>query len=185
MKQFIVVEGPDNAGKSSLIKLLVAEGVQELKFPKRTSDGLFKIESVNDFAIFETMLDNLADGMYVIDRFLISNMVYEGIRCGKSAQRYIDKFNELNEKYNFTWVVLTRNKLGVDFDDDNISLSKDGFNMVIDSYSTYCKLLQIKEVQYLKHNLMNEVVHCNTFLLHELSHKLTEPLLWMTNKSSE
>ena len=185
MKRFIVVEGPDNAGKSTLIKLLVNEGITELKFPKRTCDGLFKIESANDFAIFETLLDELATGTYVIDRFLISNMVYEGIRGGANSQRYIDKFHELNTKYNFTWVMLTRNKIGIDFDDDNISLSKTAFNSIIDSYSNYCKVLGLRETQYLKHNLMNEVIHCSDFLLHDIKDRLTEPLIWMMNESNE
>lgn len=184
MKQIIVIEGPDNAGKSSLIKLLKNEGCKEIKFPKQTKTGLFKIESENDFAIFESMLEHLADGLYVIDRFLISNMVYEGLR-GVDTSRYVNKLKELSERNVIDFIVLKRNKIGVDFSDDNISLSKDGFNQVIDSYSNYCKLLGIREYQYLKHDINNEVVHVNEFLLHELVHKLTEPLLWMTKESKE
>lgn len=166
MANLILVEGPDNSGKTTIINELIKRGGILLDFPKRTSEGLFKCESRNEIAIFTTMLNHLKTEWYILDRSYISNMVYEGIR-GNKIDHYIDDFNQLCKNHEVFVVPLIRNYIDEDFKDDNIILDKKQFNDVIDSYVSVYSLLNLVPIKYLSHDHSNKVISSeklNTFV---------------------
>lgn len=156
MAKLIIVEGPDNSGKSTLISHLKSLGVKELSFPKKTSEGLFKIESRNEVAIFETLLCQL-EGTYLVDRGYLSNVIYEGLR-GKPTDQYIEDILRLTSKAQLKFIPLTRNNLDQDFEDDLIKLDKAKFNEVIQRYENLYQVLWLTPYKILEHDGLNNVV---------------------------
>ena len=135
MAKLIIVEGPDNSGKSTFISdmLLRYPELKELKFPKRNRDDeLFKIETANELDIFDTMFKHL-DGVYIVDRMLFSNVVYNKIRGEYNTQDYANIYDFL-AKHQVLVCPFYRSAINIDFEDDNIKLSAYDFNHVILEY---------------------------------------------------
>lgn len=135
MAKLIIVEGPDNSGKSTFISdmLLRYPELKELKFPKRNRDAeLFKIETANELDIFDTMFKHL-DGVYIVDRMLFSNAVYNKIR-GESTVRDYANIYDFMTKHEVLVCPFYRSAITVDFEDDNIKLSACDFNSVLLEY---------------------------------------------------
>lgn len=157
MKQtIIVVDGPDNTGKTSLLQKLVTIGCARLiEFPK-TLDGQtpFKIESDQEIAIFETMLQYLdTDETYILDRSYLSNYVYESIRSGKPKTKYLNDFKRLSKQHNILLIPLLTNVRLEDYSDDLITLSKNQYNATIDLYKKAYEYLDETIHQNLKGGL--------------------------------
>lgn len=154
MARLIVVEGPDNSGKSTFIQHLLNNfpGTELIQFPKRNTDkSRFNIITRNDLAIFETMLDYLPqDKVFVLDRSYISNAVYERLRGDSKWPMYTSDMIDLIDHHDVLVVPLTRNYLDVPFQDDLISLSAEGFNKVIDLYNDEYEGLGLKPIEILK-----------------------------------
>lgn len=165
MARLILIDGPDNAGKTSLINriLMSTSAAKLLDFPKRTASGRFTIESRNEVAIFETMLKHLGNTTYILDRGYISNIVYGELRAmSRKEKNALSTYREdllrlLNEHEVYT-VGLTRSHIECDFTDDLISLSDGGFNKVVDLFEEEYNRFGIKSVKILKHTSLNEVV---------------------------
>lgn len=171
--KLIVVDGPDNAGKTTLIDELTAcVGFEKLNFPKRTEQGRFTIASRNEVAIFETMLEHLDPSkIYVIDRGYISNLVYYKFRkefgidlmdCEKTENfdedDYVNDIQRLKENHDVLYLTLTRDKLNADFEDDLISLTKDEFNRIIELFEQETAYAGGVKHKILTHNAQNEVI---------------------------
>ncbi|ANM46484.1 thymidylate kinase [Morganella phage vB_MmoM_MP1] len=165
----LLVEGPDNAGKTSLIERICYEDSRFVKinFPKRTEDGRFTIESRNEVACFETMLKYLdKNKVYVLDRGHLSNIVYGNWRAKTDAdleviETYRDDFRRLCREHCVRVFGLTRNKIEVDFEDDLITLPKDDFNGIISSFDTEYNRFNIESIQILNHDENNKLVSVN------------------------
>lgn len=160
MANLILVEGPDNTGKTTYIDHLVKHhGCVKIDFPKKVSNGLrFTIESPSEVACFETMLDHLPkDKCFVLDRGYISNIVYESFR-GKSPRAYYEDFNRLQMNHNVLVVPFTRNPVDSDFKDDLINLRSSEFNKIIGMFAeTYAKL-GYEQIKNILHTPENEVI---------------------------
>ena len=168
MANVILVEGPDNAGKTSFINRILKDNtwcISQLEFPKRPDSGRFTIETRNEVAIFETMLDYLPnDHAYILDRGYISNIVYGSLRAmdpqqKASIQVYRDDLERLSKNHSVYCIGTTRNKIECDFEDDLISLSNGGFNKVIDMFEAEYQRFGIKSVKLLEHDPFNKVLH--------------------------
>lgn len=156
--KIILVEGPDNSGKTTLInKLLEDKKYKLINFPKKIFGERFVIESPNDKAIFETLLAHLDPKFtYILDRGYLSNIIYSGYirNTLPSVSRAMFEYEDFLVNFNVKEVVLIRNKLDVDFEDDLISLDQVTFNRIINLYS------------YLSNNTFKVLNHdgCNNVL---------------------
>ncbi len=164
MAKIILVEGPDNAGKTTFIQGLESLGMKLIRFPKKTSEGRFTCLTRNEVAIFETMLNYLDDNyVYILDRGCLSNIVYESVLRGKRTGIYMDDFKRLADNNKVLVVGLTRNKLEDDFADDLIAISEDQFNKVVDEFEKLYKALWITPYKILEHDVYNGVVEAKPF----------------------
>lgn len=164
MARIILVDGPDNAGKTTMIGNICDIGHQyvKLSFPKRTSEGRFDIKSRNEVACFETMLDYLdPKKVYVLDRGYISNWVYGHYRCEDTTSTYKEDFKRLCRNHNVLPIVLTRNEITSGFEDDLISLSQADFNLIIELFEEFADENDIKMVQVLNHYGNNNIKSIN------------------------
>lgn len=168
MARLILVEGPDNAGKTTLInRIRNIVNVELLEFPKSTAFGRFTIESRNEVAIFETMLEHLPDNkIFVLDRGYISNIVYGELRAMSPEQKsyidvYRDDFRRLIKNNDVYVIALTRNEITCEFEDDLISLSNGGFNKVIKLFEQEYSRFNIHCDKILEHDDTNNVVSAN------------------------
>lgn len=158
MAKLIIVEGPDNSGKSTIIQNLLIDNpdYKLLDFPKRVDNKAFKLCTRNEVTIFETMLNYLDDKYtYICDRGYISNIVYGILRDEEFVSDYVSDFNRLINNHNVNVIGLTRNKIYCDFEDDNIKLSADEFNHVIDLYDFVYDMFNIEYNQILDHDEFN------------------------------
>lgn len=145
---FIVFEGMDNCGKSTLLNNVVdaySDLVKEIKFKKTLPSGaLLRINAEKDFEILFSMFELLdPQYTYLLDRFIPSNMVYDKVLRGEDtslSQRYWDEFNE---RFDVTTIILTRPHIKADFVDDRISLTRDQFNLALDEYKKFGKNFQL------------------------------------------
>ncbi|QPI13809.1 thymidylate kinase [Serratia phage 4S] len=165
MARLILVEGPDNAGKTTFInRIRNIVNVEQLNFPKKTASGRFTIESRNEVAIFETMLEFLpTDKLFVLDRGYISNIVYGELRAMTPEQKdqvqvYREDFSRLIKNHDVYVVALTRNEITGAFEDDLISLSDGGFNKVIKLFEEEYKRFNIPYGKMLEHDENNNVL---------------------------
>lgn len=154
--KIILVDGPDNAGKTSFIRDVceISDRYVKIEFPKSTTEGRFDIKSRNEVACFETMLKYLDPSkIYLLDRGYISNWVYGSLRNSGSMEldTYKDDFVRLCANYNVLPVILTRNEITEDFEDDLISLSSYGFNQVISLFEEFALDNDIELYQLLNH----------------------------------
>lgn len=162
MARIILVEGPDNAGKSTFINELLEHyqsKVQLLTFPKRNIDGeRFTIATRNEVAIFEEMLMRIDNSKtYILDRGYLSNIVYEQLR-GEDPARYMGDYERLLANHELFTVGLSRNYLEHGFEDDLIKLSADEFNKVIDLFDHYYEYYGIPMFHRLTHDPHNKVI---------------------------
>lgn len=170
MADIILVEGPDNSGKTTLIEDICTKYCDthiNLDFPKRTDSGRFTIETRNEVACFETMLKYIDPRyVYVLDRGYLSNIVYGELRAmTKDEKDKIDVYREdlarLCTEHNVTIIGLTRNPLEIEFEDDLISLSNGGFNKVISLFEKEYKRLGIEPTKILNHDSKNKIISIN------------------------
>lgn len=170
MANIILVEGPDNSGKTTLIEDICTKHLDShihLDFPKRTDSGRFTIETRNEVACFETMLKYIDPRyVYVLDRGYLSNIVYGELRAmNKTEKEQVDIYRQDLERlmlnHNVTIIGLTRNQLEVEFEDDLISLSNGGFNKVISLFEKEYQRLGVEPVQILNHDGKNNIISVN------------------------
>lgn len=164
MAKLILVEGPDNSGKTTLIQELIALGAVLLEFPKKTSEGRFTCVSRNEVAIFETMLQYFhSDQTFILDRGYLSNIVYESVLRSQRTDVFMDDFQRLVENNKVLVVGLTRNKLNDTFADDLISISEDQFNKIVDTFESLYKALWITPYKILEHDVFNNVIESKPY----------------------
>lgn len=167
MAKIIYVDGPDNAGKTSLIRYIceISDRYELIDFPKRTDDGRFDIKSRNEVSCFETMLEYLdPKKIYLLDRGYISNWVYGMLRQenDRELDRYEVDFNRLTDNHKLYSIILTRNEMTSDFEDDLISLSPEGFNHVISLFEEFGINNDVPIHQILNHDGNNKIRGVNT-----------------------
>lgn len=164
--KIILIDGPDNAGKTTMIENIMDIGPQyvKLEFPKRTVEGRFDIKSRNEVACFETMLGYLDKSkVYLLDRGYISNWVYGMYRgdSDKVLDEYQEDFKRLVAKFKFLPVILTRNEITTDFKDDLISLDPKGFNEIIELFEEFAFENDVDVIQVLNHYGDNRIRSIN------------------------
>lgn len=154
--KIILVDGGDNAGKTTFIRDVceISDRYVKIEFPKRTPDGRFDIKSRNEVMCFETMLKYLDPSkIYLLDRGYISNWVYGALRNGsdKELDMYEADFKRLCVEHKVLPIILTRNEMTSDFEDDLISLSAEGFNKVISLFEEFALNNDVEIYQLLNH----------------------------------
>lgn len=142
--KLIILDGPDECAKSTFIKDLTyfCGQAQEIKFKKTLPSGeLLRINTEKDFELLFSMFDLLdKKKTYVLDRFIVSNLVYDKVFRNASeeylalSKRY---YAEMKERFNVLEVFLTRDEITTDFEDDRLKMPKDTFNLVIKEYLNY------------------------------------------------
>lgn len=95
---FVVIEGPDGVGKSTLVAGLGRRGWPTFKFPRdpRPATGLHRAEAMLD-DMADARDELLAAGPAVVDRYDMSTLVYQGLlrdvdgpaRLNEKAARYV------------------------------------------------------------------------------------------------
>lgn len=135
--KIIVIDGPDNSGKSTLIETLLADTKYRLiDFPKKINGKCISLGTDNDKALVETLYKFLDPNfVYILDRGYPSNIVYSGfLRAEMDPYVELADWIEFKSEFNIIEVILTRNPLDKDFEDDLIKLTKDEFNLTIQKY---------------------------------------------------
>lgn len=177
MAYIIIVDGPDNSGKTTFIQDICELGnqYQVIDFPKRTDEGRFDIKSRNEVACFETLLEYLdPKKVHILDRGYISNWVYGKLR-NEEVNRYEDDFNRLRDNNHILPIILTRNEISVDFKDDLISLDSTKFNKVIKLFNEFAEENDVKVRQMLNHGIKNDLKSTNAS---ERDRLITEIIKW-------
>jgi len=136
--KFIIIDGPDDAGKTTLVGKLLRwyPKFKEIKFERRNNDNTkFRIQSANEFQIVEKLLPHLnSNYTYVLDRFYLSNMVYDKA-LNRAPDGQSERFREwFLDTFKVLEIILTRNKISEDFEDDQVSATNEQFNTIIDLY---------------------------------------------------
>lgn len=147
-RKFIIFDGPDNSGKTTLIRDLERDlwpQCREIKFKKTLPSGaLLRIKTEQDFELLFSMFELLDPNVtYMLDRFVVSNLVYDKVFRGEDTE--VSRFyrDEFKRRFNVLEVFVTRPHITTDFVDDRIMLSRDQFNAVIDAYKVYGPNYQI------------------------------------------
>ena len=139
---FIVFEGMDNCGKSTLLQNTLERypsWSKELKFPKTLPSGaLLRFGGEKDFETMFALFEHLDPKFtYFMDRFIPSNMVYDKVLRGEDVSQSLYYWKEFNRRFNVTTIILTRPPIRGDFVDDRIKLTKDQFNAALKEYKLY------------------------------------------------
>ena len=139
--QFIVFEGMDVCGKSTLLQDVQRdfEPCEEIKFKKTLPSGaLLRMNTEKDFEILLTLFEHLdRSKCYLLDRFMISNLVYDKVLRGEDTELTNRYWYEFNDRFDVLTVVLTRPHIDADFVDDRIKLTRQQFNDALDEYKKY------------------------------------------------
>ena len=146
--KFIVFDGPDNSGKSTLIQEIAStyqDRVVEVKFNKTTPSGaLLRINTEKDFEILFSAFDLFEKSRtYLLDRFIVSNLVYDKVFRNEDTSISEYYYKEFKERFDVLEVFVSRPPAQADFIDDRIKMSKDQFNKIIDEYKKYGTNYQI------------------------------------------
>ena len=147
--KFLLFDSVDECGKTTFINRLVKydliEGfgpfnhVKELKFPKVLPSGaLLRINDEKSFELIFTLFESLDQSYtYILDRFIMSNLVYDKVLRGEDTSLSLHYYNEFKRRFAVAEVLFTRPHIGEDFVDDKIRLTRDQFNQCIDEYKTF------------------------------------------------
>ena len=169
--KIIFIDGADGSGKTSLIKRLktgfdgipyrFADDLVELKFNKATG-GLLRINDETHFEIMKTLLIHLPkDKVYIVDRCYLSNMVYDKVLREDDAIPSHEFRSWCLENLDSEEIVLDRDEVTEDYEDDLIAMEKEVMNWVIKEYRQYSqmpKYLLRKDGKILVNdNVFNEV----------------------------
>lgn len=139
--RFIVFDSADGCGKSSKIKDLLNTYsiIEEIKFKKTLPSGdLLIIESEKDFELLFSAFDHFAKSkVYLLDRFVVSNLVYDKILRNKDTSISQKYYEEFKSRFDVLEIFLTREDIDEDFHDDRIKTTKEQFNAIIAEYKKY------------------------------------------------
>lgn len=139
--KFLIVDGMDGCGKSTLIAHLLTDhsGTKELKFKKTLPSGdLLRISEEKDFELLFTVFHHLDKNFtYIIDRFMVSNLVYDKILRGLDTSTSSKYYELFKSEFNVMEVFLTRPPISSNFEDDRISASTEQFNQGIIEYTKF------------------------------------------------
>ena len=146
--KFIVFDGMDNCGKSTLIRDLVRERwpvTKEIKLPKTLPSGaLLRINTEKDFELMFSMFELLdAKKVYLMDRFIVSNLVYDKVLRGEETALSKHYHDEFLRRFKVLEIFVTRPPIGADFIDDRIKMTRDQFNAGLAEYRKYGPNYQI------------------------------------------
>ena len=140
--KFIVFDGMDNCGKSTLLQDVaraMGQYAKEIKFPKTMPSGaLLRMNTEKDFEILFTMFELLDPAKtYLLDRFIVSNLVYDKVLRGEDVALSQHYYAEFKRRFNVMEVFVSRPPISTEFIDDRISLTVDQFNAGIEEYKKY------------------------------------------------
>ena len=146
--RFIVFDGMDNCGKSTLLKDVARDfwpTAKEIKFPKTMPSGaLLRMNTEKDFEILFTMFELLdPTKTYLMDRFIVSNLVYDKVLRGENTALSQQYYAEFKRRFDVFEVFVTRPPIRAEFIDDRIKLTVDQFNAGIEEYKKYGPNYQI------------------------------------------
>lgn len=140
--KFLVVDGMDNAGKSTFIHHIIqdAEGLaKQIKFKKTLPSGdLLRITEEKDFELLFSSFELFDQRFtYILDRFIVSNLVYDKVLRGLDTSVSQKYYAEFKERFNVMEMFFTRPPISAAFVDDRISMSEAQFNAGIIEYQKY------------------------------------------------
>lgn len=132
----------DNCGKSTLLKDVARDfwpTAKEIKFPKTMPSGaLLRMNTEKDFEILFTMFELLDPGKtYLLDRFIVSNLVYDKVLRGEDVALSHHYHAEFKRRFDVLEVFVTRPHINEAFIDDRIKLTAGQFNAGIEEYKRY------------------------------------------------
>lgn len=160
--KFIILDGPDGSGKTTLAKKLEKSGARMFKYPKRLNNGdLFRINTESHFEILRMTLPYFGPGVYVTDRFYLSNIVYDKILRDEDITASLNFRSWFVENMDVTEVILTRPKIKTDFEDDLLKMPKETFNSIIDEYRQYGRnydIINNKTDEEILNNIMSTLI---------------------------
>lgn len=140
--KFIVFDGMDNCGKSTLLKDVARDmwpHAKEIKFPKTMPSGaLLRMNTEKDFEILFTMFELLDPAKtYLMDRFIVSNLVYDKVLRGEDVALSHQYYAEFKRRFEVLEAFVSRPPIKAEFIDDRISLTVEQFNAGIEEYKKY------------------------------------------------
>lgn len=140
--KFIVFDGMDNCGKSTMISDLSRDlwpKAKEIKFPKTLPSGtLLRMNTEKDFEVLFTMFDLLDHSKtYLMDRFIVSNLVYDKILRGENTALSQHYYAEFKRRFKVLEIFVTRPPIRSEFIDDRIKITVEQFNAGLEEYKKY------------------------------------------------
>jgi hypothetical protein len=143
--KFLIFDGVDEVGKSTFINKVkcnpICRGkVVELNFPKilPISGDLLRINDEKSFELLFASFEYLDPKyVYILDRFITSNLVYDKVLRGETTGVSTYYWNEFIDRFHVKQIILTRPEIDHDFVDDKIKMPKDTFNACIREYRNY------------------------------------------------
>lgn len=134
--KFLVIEGPDDSGKTTLVKTLCEShsGFVELNMRwDETKRLVFDAEEKIPM-VMSTFKHFDPDNVYVIDRFLMSDLIYDSILRGRDVTLYQKHLDKFRKDFDVMYVVLDRNDVNGDHEDSKIRIPHHKFQEIIEEY---------------------------------------------------
>jgi GTPase SAR1 family protein len=139
---FIVFDGMDNCGKSTMmrqVKHACPGAAHIIEFKKTLPSGdLLRINTEKDFELLFSMFELLDPSkVYLLDRFVVSNLVYDKVLRGESTAVSEFYHAEFLRRFDVLEVFFTRPPVTQPFVDDRIKLTVEQFNAGLTEYQKY------------------------------------------------
>ena len=149
MVKIIFIDGPDDSGKTTLVKKILdikEFRVKELSFNKAL-DGLLRINKEDQFEILRVLLPNLDPNyVYVMDRCYLSNIVYDGV-SGEDIEPSLEFRDWCNNNLDSVEIILDRPHIETHLEDNLVSIDKVTYNEIINELKKQQGLESTEDLQ--------------------------------------
>ncbi len=140
--RFLVVEGADGSGKTTFCKALAKLPEFELVDLRWRDDKIIRLDPEERLPlVLECFKHFDKSKVFVIDRFILSDIAYNQGMRGEDVTDYIDLWKRFCDDNDVLGVVLDREETARSFKDDKLKVSSKKFNAVINVYRNVDKVL--------------------------------------------
>jgi len=140
--RFVVFEGADGTGKSTAADHLCTRPNYVRVDVRKYLNG-FPLDGMDPkiaYPMLFSCFENFDPGnVYVLDRFILSDIVYNHVLRGKDIQEFYNSWDTFIEKFDVLPVILDRDPVEHDFEDDKIAMTSSQFNQLIATYGSLAR----------------------------------------------
>lgn len=134
--RFVVIEGADGTGKSTLVKQLVSQNPRFKEFNFRWDETRrLPMDAEEKIPMLLKAFEHFdSDYVYVIDRFLLTDIVYNDVIRKEDVTLWQKRLDEFRSRFDVLYVVLGRNPVMEDWQDNKIHITRNDFNQIIHEF---------------------------------------------------